>query len=122
MRYTRSPGMSSADQRRLAPWLVALAGYAAITLAITWPLATHLSSALTHDAGDPALATWILWWNAHNLPLTTPWWNAPAFWPARGVLSFSGHVAPGVVRQLFSADSGDLVVPLPPEPPAASQP
>ena len=83
--------MSSAGHR-LLPWLLALAGYAALTFIITWPLAAHLSSALTHDPGDPALATWILWWDAHVLPLTARWWNAPIYWPATGAFTFSEHL------------------------------
>jgi hypothetical protein len=80
------------EVRRLAPWPLAFGGYAALTVAITWPLAAHLSSKLPHDAIDPALNTWILWWNAHALPLTSRWWNAPNFWPARGALSLSEHL------------------------------
>ncbi len=59
---------------------------------MTWPLVLHLSTALTHDAGDPALATWILWWDAHVLPLTERWWNAPIYWPTTGAFAFSEHL------------------------------
>ncbi len=54
---------------RLAPWLLALAGYTALTLTMMWPVVAHISSAFPHDASDPALNTWILWWNAHAIPL-----------------------------------------------------
>ena len=80
------------DVRRIAPWLVATAGYPALTVLMTWPLATHLSSAFPHDAIDPALNSWILWWNANHAPLTAAWWNAPNFWPATGALSLSEHL------------------------------
>jgi hypothetical protein len=70
-------------------WLAASAIYAGLASAVTWPLATELSAVLPHDLGDPGLNAWIIWWNAHVLPLTGPWWNAPAFWPSHGALAFS---------------------------------
>jgi len=75
-----------------ARWLLAFGGYAALTAMMMWPVATHLSSAFPHDAVDPALNTWILWWNAHAVPLSARWWNATAFWPLSGALSFSEHL------------------------------
>jgi hypothetical protein len=71
---------------------VAFVTYCALTVALTYPLILHMGSVLPNDAGDPALNTWILWWNSHNVPLTDRWWNAPAFFPVRGVLSFSEHL------------------------------
>jgi hypothetical protein len=78
--------------RRLTPWLLALAGYIALTLIVTWPLVLRLSTVVPHDAGDPLLTTWILWWNAHTTPLTERWWNAPIFWPMRGAMALSEHM------------------------------
>ena len=78
--------------RRLVPWAIAGAGYTALAIVLTWPVAWHLSSAFPHDAFDPALNAWILWWNAHTVPLTERWWNAPSFWPVAGALSFSEHL------------------------------
>jgi hypothetical protein len=78
--------------RRLTPWLLALAGYTALTLALTWPLVLRLSAVVPHDAGDPLFTTWILWWNAHTLPLTGRWWNVPMFWPMRGAMALSEHM------------------------------
>lgn len=63
--------------------------FSLITLFQTWPLARHLSSVLPNDLGDPVLNTWILWWNAQAVPLTSGWWDAPMFYPARGVTAFS---------------------------------
>jgi hypothetical protein len=42
-------------------WLLPAGVYVAITIALTYPLLTHLGSAFPHDSGDPALNTWILW-------------------------------------------------------------
>jgi hypothetical protein len=66
--------------------------YLAITIALTYPLITMLGRVLPHDSGDPALNTWILWWNAHAIPYTAKWWNAPAFYPAPGSLAFSENL------------------------------
>jgi hypothetical protein len=77
---------------RLMPWLLALAGYVCLTLIYTWPLPVHLTSVVPHDAGDPLLTAWILAWNAHHIPATAQWWNAPMFWPMTGVLMLSEHM------------------------------
>ena len=72
--------------------LTALVLYFVLTLALTYPLVLQLASAFPHDVGDPALNTWILWWNARTVPFTSTWWNAPAFYPLPGVLSFSENL------------------------------
>jgi hypothetical protein len=74
------------------PVLLAAAAFAALTCAYTWPLALHPLSTVAHDRGDPLLVTWILWWSTHTLPLTTAWWNAPAFYPSTGVFAFSENL------------------------------
>lgn len=66
--------------------------YCALTIALTYPLILQLGSVFPHDAGDPTLNTWILWWDAHAVPYTTSWWNAPFFYPVSGVMSFSEHL------------------------------
>jgi hypothetical protein len=71
-------------------WHAAVAAFfSAIWLVQTWPLPLQLASVLPNDPGDPVLNTWILWWNAHVLPLTSRWWNAPIFYPAPGTTSFT---------------------------------
>jgi hypothetical protein len=66
--------------------------YSAITIALTYPLILQMGSVLPNDAGDPGLNTWILWWNTQTVPFSTAWWNAPAFYPAPGMLSFSENL------------------------------
>ncbi len=73
------------------PFAALLAVYAALTLAITWPLVLHLGSTVPNDLGDPLLSTSILWWNAHVLPLTERWWKGFAFFPFGGTLALSDH-------------------------------
>ncbi len=41
------------------------------------------------DLGDPLLNTWILWWNAQQVPLTDAYWNAPSFAPMSNALALS---------------------------------
>ncbi|HET7695043.1 MAG TPA: discoidin domain-containing protein [Vicinamibacterales bacterium] len=65
---------------------------AALTCLYTWPLPAYATSAVAHDRGDPLLVTWILWWTSHTVPLTSAWWNAPAFYPSSGVLAFSENL------------------------------
>ena len=50
--------------------IAAFAFYLALAVAMTWPLATQLESAVP-DLGDPLLNAWIIWWNASAVPLTT---------------------------------------------------
>ena len=76
----------------LRPLLLAAAALIAITCAYTWPLVPYANSAVAHDRGDPLLVTWILWWSSHTMPLTSAWWNAPAFHPSPGVLAFSENL------------------------------
>ena len=74
------------------PVAVVTAAYAALTVFYTWPLLTHLGHGVVHDAGDPILNTWILWWDTQAVPLTARWWNAPMFYPAAGTFAFSEHL------------------------------
>ena len=62
--------------------------YAALSVAVTWPLALGLGTAVPHDVGDPIGFTWILWWNAQALPLTSAWLRAPIFYPSPGAIVF----------------------------------
>jgi hypothetical protein len=84
---------AAATGRSTVRTVALLAGaYLLLTLAYTWPLPVHLAHGVAHDSGDPILNAWILWWSTQALPLTDHWWNAPAFYPATGVLAFSEHL------------------------------
>jgi hypothetical protein len=65
--------------------------YAVLTVLLTWPLVTAPGAWAPHDAGDPLLSTWALWWNAAHVPFTASWWNGAVFYPAPGVLALSDH-------------------------------
>lgn len=76
----------------LARLLVVFFAYVALAAWWTYPLVTSLASSVPHDLGDAVLNTWIMWWNAHQRPLTAAWWDAPIFYPARGAIAFSEHL------------------------------
>ena len=67
--------------------------YLLLALAWCWPLPLHLANRFTHDPGDPLLVTYLMWWNAHAVPLTEAWWNAPFFFPLRDALAVTEHLA-----------------------------
>lgn len=77
--------------RGLSPHLPAAVAYITLTLAYAWPLVIDLAGLAPHDAGDPLLSTWILWWNARAIPFTDAWWSGPFFHPAANALAFSDH-------------------------------
>jgi hypothetical protein len=63
--------------------------YAGLALVYCWPLLLGIGGRLPSDTGDPALNTWILWWNSQAVPLTATWWNAPMYFPLQGAFAFS---------------------------------
>lgn len=73
--------------------LVPAAVYLLLALAWAWPLPLHLANRFTHDPGDPLLVTYLIWWNAHAVPLTRAWWNAPYYWPLGDTLALTDHLA-----------------------------
>jgi hypothetical protein len=72
--------------------VAAIAGFTALAVWWTWPVAAALSSRIAHDPGDPILNTWILWWNTQAIPFTERWWNAPIMWPMPGAVALSEHL------------------------------
>jgi hypothetical protein len=71
----------------------AAAVYLALALIWSWPLPLHLTNRFAHDPGDPLLNTYLIWWNAHAVPLTASYWNAPYYWPMQGALALTEHFA-----------------------------
>jgi hypothetical protein len=70
----------------------------ALTVAVTWPQAMHLSTSVT-DFGDPLLNSWTLAWVAHQLPADPRHlFDAPIFYPETGTLAYSeALLLPGIV-------------------------
>ena len=93
--------MRSSDKRSSSPqpgqplgtgpaW--AFASYLLVTLVLAFPTVRNIAGSLPSDLGDPALNTWILWFNTTGLPFTEHWWNPPIFHPAANVLAYSEHL------------------------------
>lgn len=79
--------------RRARELAIALAGFAAITIAFTYPLAARLASTLPGDVGDPALNAWILGWVSERLAHGgTGVWSPPIFFPYRLTLAYSENL------------------------------
>lgn len=81
------------------------AGYTAVALVMTWPLALGLGCDVPGDLGDALLNMWILAWGFDALPglLTgslswTAFWNAPMFHPEPLALAMSEHLIAQVMQ------------------------
>jgi hypothetical protein len=78
---------------RSSAWLAA-AGYLAVALACSWPLARQAATHMTGSPfGDPLLNAWILGWDAERLRHGLHGvWQAPQFYPAPDTLAWSEHL------------------------------
>lgn len=65
--------------------------YLSLAIAWSWPLPLHLGNRFAHDPGDPLLVTYLLWWNAHTLPLSPAMWSPPFYWPLHDALALTEH-------------------------------
>lgn len=92
--------------------------YAALSLVLTWPLATGLARDIPADLGDSLLNLWILGWTSERLldllRGVGSWdalWNANIFHPAPLTLTFSEHLI-GLSLQTLPvyAATGNLVL------------
>lgn len=80
------------DSLRWRTTALAFGAYCTLAVLVTFPLVLHVSSQLPNDLGDPLIATTLLWWNAHVMPLTARWWDGFGFFPMHGMVSFSAHL------------------------------
>ena len=78
-------------------WIAA--GYLALTIVFTWPLALGMASDVPGDLGDSLLNMWILGWGADQIPKLlagdTTWaayWNGNIFHPEPYSLALSEHL------------------------------
>lgn len=114
--YTSDPQPARAAERPVrARWLsdgpgpgTATIVFLALTIVMTWPLATGLLRDLPHDLGDSVLNCWILGWDLHHLTgfftghLTAlgGYWNANIFYPAPLALAYSEHLTGEALQAL----------------------
>lgn len=71
--------------------MCALAAYAVLTAAMTWPLVLQLGAVVPKDLGDPLFSVWALWWNASLRPFSEAWWHGPIFVPQPDALALADH-------------------------------
>jgi len=69
------------------------AAFLVLTVALTWPLALHLDTAVP-DRGDPLLNAWIIEWVCHALT-HSPFhlYDAPIYYPGKYPLAYSENMA-----------------------------
>jgi len=72
--------------------------YAALTFALTWPLAVGLTRDVPGDFGDPLFTSWVIAWDATHLG--RGWWNANIFAPHPLALAYSEHFLPQALQVL----------------------
>lgn len=100
-------------------WIKAAGIYLVAACAITWPLATQLTTRLgaLEGAGDPFLNLWILGWGMQAWVgdpasvLNGGVFNASIFFPAEGALTFSDHLLlQSLLMSPIYVVSGNLVL------------
>ena len=67
---------TSSNARAMGPAALA---YTLLAIAYTWPLPANMLHGVAHDAGDPILNAWILWWTTQAVPLTASWWKSLSY-------------------------------------------
>lgn len=74
---------------------VALAGFTAITVALTYPIASQMGSAVRHH-GDPVFNSWVIAENARSLVTGNPQglFDANIFFPAPNTAAYSEFLIP----------------------------
>jgi hypothetical protein len=98
-----TPRLRSGQGRDIA--YVTLA-YAAVTVAMTWPLAAGIARNVAWDLGDSILNMWILAWDCEQLrgilqghySHLTHFFDANIFHPARLTLAYSEHLVPQAIQ------------------------
>jgi hypothetical protein len=94
----RSPITPDSVPESTIPLRVAVALYAAATVALTWPLVTGLTQHIPGDFGDPLFTSWVLAWDATHLG--RGWWSANIFAPHPLALAYSEHFLPQALQVL----------------------
>ena len=73
--------------------LAVLAGFLALAIARTWPLALRPGTTMAAPFGDPLLNAWILGWDADRLRHgLSGLWTAPPFYPYPDTQAYSEHL------------------------------
>ncbi len=83
--------------------LVVLAVFAALTVAMTWPMAARMADSV-RNPGDPLFNAWVLSWDVHQLAAGNlrGFFDANIFYPNHRTLAYSEHLLPEALRRLRS--------------------
>ncbi len=75
--------------------LAVLALFAALTVAMTWPMAARMADSV-RDPGDPLFNAWVLSWDVHQLAAGNlrGFFDANIFYPNHRTLAYSEHLLP----------------------------
>jgi len=94
----RTRRIPTPDARRPIEAAAATLFYAALTIALTWPLARGLTHDVAGDFGDPLFTSWVIAWDATHLG--RGWWDANIFTPHPLALAYSEHFLPQALQAL----------------------
>ncbi len=100
--------VDSGRRRGRSDALVATLTYAALAVALTWPLARGLTRDVPSDLGDPLLNCWILAWDADHLlralgghpAALGEYFNANIYYPHPLALAYSDHLTAQAIQIL----------------------
>lgn len=99
--------------RRVATgeWTLAALFSAALSVAMTWPLARDIDRVIPHDAGDPLLLTYILGWVGHSLREDPAGiWDTNSFWPLTDAYLFTDTLIGYAPAALFATDTTSALI------------
>jgi hypothetical protein len=89
------PARLLAAARACPAWAVATAGYAALAVALTWPLALHLGDRFPGQRPDDAYGHyWNLWWFKEAVLAGRNPYHTPLWYPPDGTDLYAGTLAP----------------------------
>ncbi|HEU5127528.1 MAG TPA: hypothetical protein VFU12_06015 [Glycomyces sp.] len=92
-------------------WTLAALFSAALSVAMTWPLARDVHRVVPHDAGDPLLLTYILGWVGRSLREDPAGiWDTNSFWPVTDAYLFTDTLLGYAPAALFATDTTSALI------------
>jgi hypothetical protein len=100
------------------PWFVAVL-YTVLTVGVTWPLASVMTTEIAWDLGDPVFNCWIMMWTGGqvlrflkgDLTALNDFWNGNIFYPEKLTIAYSEHLTPQMLQILpVYAATGNMVL------------
>ncbi len=97
------------SQKEIAKALVL---FSVLAVAMTWPLASHMTDHLASDLGDPLYHVWLLDWDIHGLKTGfKDFWSGNIFFPHQDTVLYADYL-PGLALLAFPLIliSGNLIL------------